>query len=70
MDVTPWLESADWIGGNMSDFIKGEHMANPRVFKSHLPYGVRFARLLCTWYRHTFSLHGATSLSAPRGECL
>lgn len=40
MDVTPWLESANWIGGGMSEFIKGEHMANPRVFKSHLPYSV------------------------------
>lgn len=40
MMVAPWLESAAWLG-NVSHLVKGDHVAPPRVFKSHLPYGVR-----------------------------
>ena len=47
MMVAPWLESAAWLG-NVSHLIKGDHVAPPRVFKSHLPFGVsRVARAVC-----------------------
>ena len=47
MMVAPWLESAAWLG-NVSHLVKGDHVAPPRVFKSHLPFGVsRVARAVC-----------------------
>ena len=40
MDVSPWLESAVWLGVDES-LLTGDHVAHPRVYKSHLPFGVR-----------------------------
>lgn len=38
MDVSPWLESAVWLGVDES-LLTGDHVAHPRVYKSHLPFG-------------------------------
>lgn len=37
--VTPWLDAAVWFGG-LDHLLSGDHVAEPRVFKSHLPYSV------------------------------